>query len=331
MYISQQKISSGKMRGVPKSPRNEGIIDKAFYRRLLLAVDMIKKLFLLLLLFSGVSAPNAGAETFLYSAPDSVEGTVRTYRVRESESLIEIARKFGLGFNEIREANPFLDPFVPGDGATVVVPTSWILPVVEPPEGIFINLSELRLYYFYKQKGERFVVTFPIGIGSEGNDTPLGKYKIIEKIVNPAWHVPASIRKEKPDLPAVVPAGPDNPLGSHALRLSEPTILLHGTNKPWGIGRTVSHGCIRLYPEDIPRLFALVPYGARVTILRQPIKVGVRDNRVYMEVHDDPHAEPTFGEAINLLRKKGVIARADIRKMYMTLEKRSGVPTDITK
>jgi L,D-transpeptidase ErfK/SrfK len=316
---------------VPKSPRDEGIINKAFYWRLLLAGDMIKKLFLLLLFLSGVSAPHAGAETFPYSAPDSVEGTVRTYRVRGGESLIEIARKFGLGYNEIREANPLLDPFVPGDGAMVVVPTSWILPDAEPPEGIFINLSELRLYYFYRQKGERFVETVPIGIGREGNNTPLGNYKIIEKIVKPAWHVPASIRKEKPELPPVVPAGPDNPLGSHALRLSDPTILLHGTNKPWGIGRTVSHGCIRLYPEDIPRLFALVPYGERVTILRQPIKVGLRDDRVYMEVHEDPHAEPTFGEAINLLRTKGVIARADIRKMYLTLEKKSGVPTDITK
>ena len=189
----------------------------------------------------------------------------------------------------------------------------------------------MRLYYFYRQKGERFVETFPIGIGREGHDTPLGRYKIIGKIVSPAWHVPESIRLEKPELPAVVPPGPDNPLGSHALRLSDPTILLHGTNKPWGIGRTVSHGCIRLYPEDIPRLFALVPYGERVTILRQPIKVGVRDNRVYMEVHDDPNAEPTFVDAINLLRSRGVIARTDIRKMYLALEKRSGVPTDITR
>jgi L,D-transpeptidase ErfK/SrfK len=292
---------------------------------------MIKKLLLVLLVFSGVSVSRAGAETFPYSAPDSVEGTVRTYRVRGGESLIEIARKFGLGFNEIKEANPFLDPFVPGNGATVVVPTLWILPDVKLSEGIVINLSELRLYYFYRQKGERFVETFPIGIGREGKDTPLGKYKVIEKIVNPAWHVPRSIREEKPELPAVVPPGPDNPLGSHAMRLSEPTILLHGTNKPWGIGRTVSHGCIRLYPEDIPRLFTLVPYGERVTIFRQPIKIGMRDNKVYMEVHDDPRAEPTFEEAIDLLRTRGVIARTDIRKMYLALEKRSGVPTDITK
>ena len=292
---------------------------------------MMNKILLLLLVFSGAFAPNAGAATFPYSCPDTVEGTISTYRVRESESLIEIARKFGLGYNEISEANPFLNPFIPGDGATVIVPTLWILPDAEPPEGIFINLSELRLYYFYRQKGERFVETFPIGIGREGHDTPLGKYRIIGKIVSPAWHVPKSIRTEKPELPAVVPPGPDNPLGSHALRLSDPSILLHGTNKPWGIGRTVSHGCIRLYPEDIPRLFALVPYGERVTILRQPIKVGVRDNRVYMEVHGDPNAEPTFADAIKLLRSRGLIALTDIRKMYLTLEKRRGVPTDITK
>jgi L,D-transpeptidase ErfK/SrfK len=295
-------------------------------------VNMSNKFFLLLLMvISGVFAPVAGAETFPYFSPDTVEGTIRTYRVRDNESLIEVARKFGLGYNEISEANPFLNPFVPGDGATVIVPTLWILPDTEPREGIFINLSELRLYYFYRQRGERFVETLPIGIGREGHDTPLGNYRIIEKIVNPAWHVPASIRTEKPELPAVVPPGPDNPLGSHALRLSNPSILLHGTNKPWGIGRTVSHGCIRLYPEDIPRLFALVPYGERVTILRQPIKVGVRDDKVYMEVHDDPNAEPTFVDAINLLRARGVIARTDIRKMYLVLEERKGVPTDITQ
>lgn len=292
---------------------------------------MMRTFFLIIFLAFIVPAARAGAELFPYAPSETVEGTVITHKVNHGESLIELARKFGLGYNEIVDANPGLDPFVPGDGIVVTVPTSWILPDAESPEGIFINLSEFRLYYFFGQNGSRYVETFPIGIGSEGHYTPLGVFKVIEKIVNPAWHVPESIRLEKPELPLVVPPGPDNPLGTHALRLSDPTILMHGTNRPFAVGRMASHGCIRLYPEDIPRLFTLAPKGVRVTIVRQPIKVGVKDKRIYMEVHSDPNAETTFSEAVDLLRKKGLLDRANIQKMYKVLEKRDGIPTDITE
>jgi L,D-transpeptidase ErfK/SrfK len=249
--------------------------------------------------------PSAFAEVYSYEGGNNVIGYFQTYEVKDSESLIEIARKFDLGYNEIVAANPDRDPFVPGNGVSVEIPTSWILPDVIPYEGIVINLSEMRLFYFFNLLGSQLVMTFPIGIGSEGNNTPVGNFRVIEKTMNPSWNVPESIRKEKPYLPKVMPPGPDNPLGSHALRLSLGTILIHGTNKPWGVGRKVSHGCIRLYPEDIPRLFQLVSNGAKVTIVRQPIKVGKKASRVFIEVNDDPEVKGTiFMKRLNYSRRK---------------------------
>lgn len=267
-----------------------------------------------------------------FSASEAVIGRVRSHTVKKGESLIEIARRFGLGYNGIAEANPDLDPFVPGKGAKAVIPTSWIVPDVAPGDGIVINLSEMRLYYFFTSFDARLLVTFPIGIGSEGNETPVGEFRVTEKREDPSWHVPESIRKEKPALPPVVPPGPDNPLGSHALRLSEQSILIHGTNKPWGVGRNVSHGCIRLYPEDISRLFELVPVGTRVTIVRQPVKVGVKGRRVYIEVHGEQVGEMDyFADATGLLLKKQLLDFVDAQKLFQALGERRGIPVDIGK
>jgi L,D-transpeptidase ErfK/SrfK len=206
------------------------------------------------------------------------------------------------------------------------------LPEMQGSEGIIINISELRLYYFYDQNGIRVIETYPIGVGSEGHNTPVGEFKVVEKIVAPAWHVPKSIREEHPELPKIVPPGPDNPLGSHALRLSDRTILMHGTNRPFAVGRLASHGCLRLYPEDIPRLFDVAPDGIKVTIVRKPIKAGSKDHRVYIEVHGDDQADLNyFDEAVALLRKKGLLARTNIKKMYRALENKTGIPTDITE
>jgi L,D-transpeptidase ErfK/SrfK len=271
------------------------------------------------------------AEVYSYANNETVIGIIKTYRVKGNESLIEIARKFGVGFNEIADSNPDLDPFVPGAGISVEIPTSWVLPDAESYNGIIINLSEMRLYYFFKKKKSKLVRTFPIGIGSEGNNTPLGNFRVIQKTVRPNWYVPESIRKEKPTLPEVVPPGPDNPLGTHALRLSLGNILIHGTNKPYGIGRKVSHGCIRLYPEDIPKLFRLAPNGIRVTIIRQPIKVGTKNNEVYIEVHKDEYIDMNyFNEALKLLRKKKLLKSVDTEKLYYALIDKSGTPVKIS-
>ena len=172
--------------------------------------------------------PVSSAEVYPYREGETVIGYVQTYKANNNESLIEIARKYDLRYNEIADANPDLEPFVPGEGTSIEIPTSWILPDVTSYEGIVINLSEMRLYYFFTEEGPRFVTIFPIGIGKEGNNTPTGNFRVIEKIVNPSWYVPESIQKEKPYLPKVLPPGHDNPLGSHAIRLSSRTILI-----PW--------------------------------------------------------------------------------------------------
>ncbi len=283
------------------------------------------------LLFMCVSFA-VGTEIYTYDSCNTVVGSLKNYTVKNGESLIEIARKFDLGYNEITVANPSLDPFVPEKDASVLLSTSWILPHVEFYRGMVINLSELRLYYFFEQNGSRFVRTFPIGIGSDGKDTPVGEFTVIEKIVKPAWHVPESIREERPDLPSVVPPGSDNPLGSHALRLSLGDILIHGTNRPWAVGRRDSHGCIRLYPEDIPELFKSAQKDVRVTIVRQPVKVGMRDHRVYVEVHTEDSSDGVnyFDEAVSLLKKKKLLRYVSTEKLYRAVEESRGVPVDIS-
>jgi L,D-transpeptidase ErfK/SrfK len=267
-----------------------------------------------------------------YPGDEDVIGVVRSQTVNAGDSLVELARRYDLGFNEIAAANPNLDPFVPKTGAPVTVPTGWIVPRAVEPGTIVINLSEMRLYYQFYEDDIIFLVTFPIGIGSEGTGTPSGEYRVIEKMANPDWHVPVSVKKEKPWLPQVVPAGPDNPLGSHALRLSERSILIHGTNKPWGVGRRVSHGCIRLYPEDIPRLYHLVSVDTPVAVVREPVKVGVKGRRVFVEVHrdDDPKID-YVREANRLLTEKGVEERVDTGKLSAAILEKRGVPVDISE
>ncbi|MGA7826505.1 MAG: L,D-transpeptidase family protein [Geobacteraceae bacterium] len=280
--------------------------------------------FFLLLLPNTVRA----AEEF-YAGDSNVIGTMRSYVIKESDSLIELARKYDLGYNEISEANEKLDPFIPKLGATARIPTFWVLPNLPREKGIIINLSELRLYY-YPYDGAKFVYSFPIGIGDEGTETPLGVFTIIEKRVNPTWYVPKSIQEERPDMPAQVPPGPDNPLGTHALRLSIGSVLIHGTNKPWGTGRRVSHGCIRLYPEDIPELYKLVPVGTKVIILRQPVKLGLKDGRIYLEVHRGETVD-YYQEALKLIMARKLLPRVDRVKLWRVLQEKSGFPEDISR
>jgi L,D-transpeptidase ErfK/SrfK len=258
-----------------------------------------------------------------------VFGAVCTRVVLPGESLIEMARDFDLGFAEIESANPGLDAFVPTPGATVVLPTSWIVPRAASPGKVVVNLSELRLYNVPKAGGP--VTTFPVGIGSEGWLTPTGTFKVVQKQVNPSWYPPASIRREEPDLPAVVPPGPENPLGTHALRLSKGSILIHGTDKPFGVGRKASHGCLRLYPEDIPVLYEQVPVGAQVVIVREPVKVGVRDGRVFVEAHVDPDTRiDNLAEARKLLAKRGLAGMVAGDRLEAAVREARGYPVDVT-
>jgi L,D-transpeptidase ErfK/SrfK len=262
-------------------------------------------------------------------AGGEVHGSVGTRIVQEGESLIELAREHNVGFNAISAANPVLDPFVPTPGANLTLPTAWILPRAAAPGVVVVNVSEMRLYLLPRAGG--VPLSFPVGVGMEGWHTPLGTFTVVGKTANPAWYPPASIRREDPELPARVPPGPENPLGTHALRLSRGSIMIHGTDQPYGVGRKASHGCIRLYPEDIPRLFELVPLQARVVMVREPVKVGLRQGRVHVEVHDDPDAKVDVRkQAMALLSKRGVAALVDERKLETALEERRGIPVDVS-
>ena len=262
-------------------------------------------------------------------ANEEVLGTVATRIVKDGESLIEIAREHNVGFNAIAAANPGVDAFIPDEGTPVVIPTAWIVPRAAAPGTVVVNVSEMRLYLFPAAGG--VPLSFPVGVGMEGWHTPVGTFSVVGKTANPTWYPPASIRREDPELPAKVPPGPDNPLGTHALRLSRGSILIHGTDRPYGVGRKASHGCIRLYPEDIPRLFELVPVKTRVTIVREPVKVGLRGGRVYVEVHEDPDAEVDLRkEAARLLSKRDLSSRVDARRLESVIEERRGIPVDVS-
>jgi L,D-transpeptidase ErfK/SrfK len=232
--------------------------------------------------------PLRGDRFVLPDAETDVVGAVQVVVARHEDTLPDFARRYGLGHDEIVAANPGVDPWLPGSGTRVVLPTQFVLPDA-PREGIVVNLASLRLFYFPKaKKGEpQTVVTHPIGIGREGWRTPLGRMRIAQKTENPTWTPPASVRREhaqKGDiLPAVVKAGPDNPLGAHAMRLSRPSYLFHGTNKPFGVGMRVSHGCIRLYPEDIAELFQEVPVGTKVNVVNQPYLAGWKGGELFLE------------------------------------------------
>ena len=275
----------------------------------------------------------SGAVSGAHAGNDEVIGSIQFHRVRARESLIEIARDYDIGFNEIAAANPRLDAFVPPKGAKVVIPTAFILPSVIAPGIIVVNLSEMRLYYRFRADGQgQALFTAPIGTAIEGRSTPLGSFSVTQKQVNPYWYPPRSVRKEQPELPPSVPPGPDNPLGSYAIRLSSPHILIHGTNRPFGVGRRVSHGCIRLYPEDIVRLYGLVPLGTEVMVVREPVKVGLSDKHVYAEVHADPDVKFDYASlARQLLWERGLADRVDPSKLETVLQKRNGIPTEVTR
>lgn len=268
----------------------------------------------------------------IFSGNDDLVGIPQIHKLQKKECLIEAARKFGIGYNEIVDANPGIDPFIANPGTEIILPSSWILPDVDERDGIVINLPEQRLYYFLESNGTKAVATFPIGIGDGATETPLGNFEIVSKTANPFWHVPPSIRKERPDLPQIVPPGKDNPLGTHALRLSASDILIHGTNRPWAVGRRLTHGCIRLYPEDIPQLFNLAPVGTKVRIINQPVKVCRKGERVYVEIerHDDRDLD-LLNDVVNLLATKNLFDKISPIKFWKALDEKSGIPVDITK
>jgi L,D-transpeptidase ErfK/SrfK len=241
-------------------------------------------------------------------------GETLMLHARYEDTLAKMAQRYGLGYRELIDANPTVDPWIPGEGTPVVLPTEYLLPPVSR-EGIVLNLPEFRLYYYPKDGAE--VVTFPIGIGRSSYPTPRTDTRIVGRVQNPTWYPGENARREYAEegrpLPAAVPAGPDNPMGSLALVLGIPSYFIHGTNKPFGVGQQASFGCVRLYPEDIEDLGAAVPNGTRVRIIDVPTKVAWVDGRLYLEVHRDLEDNTSF---------------ADVRKAVLAIAGRGNAEVD---
>ena len=287
--------------------------------------------------------PSAGEELPLpISKRDNVVGELRYTLVGRGDSLLDIARAFDVGHDEILLANPQLNRWVPKVGAEVMIPSLYVLPAGER-KGIVLNLAELRLYFF--PPGKQVVHTFPVSIGDYDWSTPQGTTRVVSKQVNPAWYPPKSIREEHAEdgeeLPLMVPGGdPDNPLGEFALKLAIPGYLIHGTDqrRSSGIGMRVSHGCIRLYPEDMERLFSMVPVGTPVRIIDQAVKAGLRDDQVFLEMHQaliedgDPTVDqPSVDEVLERLRpyqREGF--EIDPDAVEETWRRSDGVPMVVT-
>ena len=242
------------------------------------------------LLLLALALPVHAERYALPSGTSPMIGNLTIISTRFEDTFLQLATRFGVGFDELVMANPAVDPWLPGQGTQVVVPTQYILPDSKR-EGIVLNLAEMRLYYYPENPhgAPRYVYTYPISIGRQGWDTPVGLTRIIRKKQNPTWYPPQSIREEyerkgKP-LESAVPPGPDNPLGKFALYMALPSYVIHGTNEPRGIGMRVTHGCIRLRPDDIKDLFQRISIDTPVTIVDQPYKVAWHRNKLYAEMH----------------------------------------------
>jgi L,D-transpeptidase ErfK/SrfK len=209
-------------------------------------------------------------------------GDLETITSKYEDTLVHLARKYNVGFVELRAANPGIDPWLPGKNTQLIIPTQHILPDA-PQQGIVINLPEMRMY-FYITPGEP-PASFPIGIGRSGLTTPLGTTTVERMGTDPIWYPTDRMRKEDPKLPVAVPPGPENPMGTHAMYLGWPSYAIHGTDKPYSIGRRLSSGCIRMYPEDILTVFDNVDPGTQVTVVDQPVKTAWINDQYYIQVH----------------------------------------------
>jgi L,D-transpeptidase ErfK/SrfK len=254
------------------------------------------------------------------------------YRVAKGENYYDIAQKFDIGIGELRAANPRVNESSLKAGQTLVLPTRHLLPDIAH-EGIVINLPERRLYYFQDPKT---VMSFPVTVGKEGWETPMGTTYIANKRADPTWTPPDRIRAEDPTLPESIPPGPDNPLGRYAMDLGFDGIRIHGTNNPRSIGRQSSHGCIRMYPADIEKLFDIVPLKTKVTIINQPYKFGWHGDQLLLEV--SPPAAGTTARSVTtsdirtaLSQKLTSPALVDWNTVNVAVNRRDGMPVSIGK
>ena len=263
------------------------------------------------------AGPVSALEFPLPPPGEDIVGQVQTVTARYEDTFADLATRYDLGYLEMIAANPGVDAWLPGAGTQIVLPTRFILPP-GPREGIVINLAEYRLYYY--PKGRDVVYTFPLGIGREGWGSPVSTTKVTAKTPNPTWTPPASVKAEHAAdgdiLPNVVPAGPDNPLGPFKFGLGLPGYLIHGSNKKFGIGMRTSHGCFRMYNNNVLEMADMVPVGTTVRIMSEPYKFGVSGGKVYLEAHTplDESGKPSVVDkhtaVINALLKREDLANS---------------------
>lgn len=278
---------------------------------------------------------------FVLKAGEDVVGELQTVRVKSEDTFVDIARAYGLGFDELVAANPGKDPWLPKDGETIVLPTRFVLPEA-PRQGLVLNVAAKRLFHYRESQdgAEMIVETFPIGIGRSGWATPTGDTTVVSKARDPVWFVPASVRKEHLEagdpLPRQVPPGPDNPLGAYVLGLGIPGYLIHGTNKPAGVGMRISHGCVRLFPEDIEYLYDEVDIGSRVRIVNQPYLFGWQDGDLVFEAHAPLQEDERdwYGNVVlharsSLVSYTGDRKQLDEARVLKIAEDRRGFPVSV--
>lgn len=284
-------------------------------------------------------ATSASALTFRLPADnDELVGDLMTYKAEYEDTFARLARVYGLGYLEMLAANPGVNPWVPGEGTEVILPLAYILPEGER-RGVVLNLPEKRLYYYVPD--EDTVLTYAMGIGRQGLETPVMRTRITGKIENPSWTPPRSVREERAsrgeELPAIVPPGPDNPLGRFAIQLDVPGYFIHGSNSSMGIGMRVSHGCIRLYDDDIEEMARRVPVGTQVEVVNQPFKAGWHRGELYLEAHEPleekPVAEEEYREVITaaLARRPGRNVDVDWDKAANVAGESRGIPVVISR
>ena len=306
-----------------------------------LFIEWAGRLVVLAIIILGMALPSRAFAAGSWPLQDGQDlvGQVKWHRLSEADTLVAVARRFGVGYEAIVRANPMVDIWLPEAQRELQLPLQFVLPS-GPRQGLVLNLAEMRLFYYPRKEPGR-VYSYPVGIGREGWQTPVTTTRIISKVSDPRWYPPRSIREEALatgiSLPDVVPAGPENPLGSHALRLGLSGYLLHGTNRPAGVGMRVSHGCIRLYPEDIVALFAQVEVGTTLRIIDEPYKLGWLNDQLYLEVHPAAYSSGEMRrhvmpmDLIRLLQEIRQTQKVSVNSVAIqaALDEASGMPVKI--
>ena len=286
----------------------------------------------LIVLLEAVYSPADAPIRWIYYHPKAktVVGTSQYHTVKRGETLLDIARRYDLGFNEMEDLYPHVDPWLPPEGMELVIPSRWVLPETRAA-GIVINVAEMRLYHFTSLKEHPIVSTFPIGVGGREWHTPSGNFKVIEKSTRPTWFIPPALR-EKYHVKSI-PPGAGNPLGDYWIGLGNSGYGIHGTDFPWSVGRLATLGCIRLYPEDIKHLFNMVEIGTPVKIVYEPVKIGLVSGKVYVEVHRDVYGliDDFAGYGYQCLQKKGLVRSVDFKRFQQALVRHDGLPLEVTR